>query len=333
MTMHMADVLELLAYHKDLPEEMAAEAFARLMDGTMTPAQAGSFLMGLKTKGETARELAAAVRAALRHARAVPGLSGPRIDTCGTGGDGSCSFNCSTATALVLAGLGHDVVKHGNRSVTSTCGSADALEALGLSLTTEPEAVAGELVARHFAFLFAPGYHPAFKHIMPVRREIGCRTLFNLLGPLLNPARPTHQLLGVGVPGFAPRMAKALALTGVSRACVVHGAGGFDELTPFGVNSVVWVRDGWLREEELDPQALGLARHNPRDVAVPHRQAAVDVLRELLEGGGPQAMRDMLVLNVAVCLHLLDAAPDLPAAVEQARAAVAAGVGRALIHA
>lgn len=333
MTMHMADVLELLAYHKDLPAEMADEAFARLMDGTMTPAQAGSFLMGLKTKGETARELAAAVRAALRHARLVPGLSGPRIDTCGTGGDGTCSFNCSTATALVLAGLGHDVVKHGNRSVSSTCGSADALEALGLSLTTEPDAVAGELAARHFAFLFAPGYHPAFKHIMPVRREIGCRTLFNLLGPLLNPARPTHQLLGVGIPGFAPRMAKVLALTGVSRACVVHGAGGFDELTPFGVNSVVWVRDGWLREDVIDPQALGLAQHKPEDVAVASKDAAVAVLRELLEGGGPQAMRDMLVLNVAACLHLLDAAPDMAAAVEQARAAVTAGVGRALIHA
>ncbi len=332
MTMHMADVLELLAFHKDLPREMAEEAFARLMDGTMTPAQAGSFLMGLKTKGETARELAAAVRAALAHARLVPGLSGPRIDTCGTGGDGTCSFNCSTAVALTLAGLGHDVVKHGNRSVSSTCGSADALEALGLSLTTEPDAVAAELAADHFVFLFAPGYHPAFKHIMPVRREIGCRTLFNLLGPLLNPARPTHQLLGVGIPGFTQRMAQVLAMTGVSRACVVHGAGGFDELTPFGPNTVVWVRDGWLREDVVDPAALGFAASTPEDVAVRDKDSAVAVLRELLAGGGPQPMRDMMALNLGVCLHLLEDL-DLPDAMDKAREAVAAGVGGALLHA
>lgn len=333
MTMHMADVLELLAFSKDLPADMADEAFGRLMDGTMTPAQAGSFLMGLKTKGETARELAAAVRAALSHARHVPGLSGPRIDTCGTGGDGSCSFNCSTAVALSLAGMGHDVVKHGNRSVSSTCGSADALEAMGLSLTTEPDAVAGELADKHFAFLFAPGYHPAFKHIMPVRREIGCRTLFNLLGPLLNPARPTHQLLGVGIPGFTFRMAKVLAMTGVSRACVVHGAGGFDELTPFGVNTVVWVHDGWLREDELDPAALGFASHKPEDVSVTDKESAVAVLREILGGGGPEAMRDMLALNLGVCLHLLEDGLELPAAMDKARAAVAAGAGGKLIHA
>jgi anthranilate phosphoribosyltransferase len=221
--------------------------------------------------------------------------------------------------------------------VTSTCGSADALEALGLPLTTEPEAVAGELAARHFAFLFAPGYHPAFKHIMPVRREIGCRTLFNLLGPLLNPARPTHQLLGVGIPGFAPRMAKALALTGVSRACVVHGAGGFDELTPFGVKLRGLGPRRLAARRGTGPAGPGPCAPQPRRRDRDRKEAAVAVLRELLEGGGPQAMRDMLVLNVAVCLFLLDAAPGAPGtmaeAVEQARAAVAAGAGRALLHA
>jgi len=333
MAMHMADVLELLAYHKDLPQDMADESFARLMDGTMTPAQAGSFLMGLKTKGETAEELASAVRAALSHARLVPGLSGPRIDTCGTGGDGSSSFNCSTAVALTLAGMGHKVVKHGNRSVSSTCGSADALEALGLSLTSQPEDVAGELAARNFTFLFAPGYHPAFKHIMPVRKEIGCRTLFNLLGPLLNPARPTHQLLGVAMPQFVGRMAKVLALTGVEKACVVHGAGGFDELTPFGVNRVVWVKDGWLRDDVVDPAALGMAQAKPEDVAVKDKDQAVAVLRELLAGGGPQAMRDMVALNLGVCLHLLEDDLSLAQAVDKAREALASGAGEKTVNA
>jgi anthranilate phosphoribosyltransferase len=172
---------------------------------------------------------------------------------------------------------------------------------------------------------------------MPVRREIGCRTLFNLLGPLLNPARPTHQLLGVGIPGFAPRMAKALALTGCVAGLRGPRRGRIRRTDALRGKPVVWVHDGWLREEELDPQALGLARHNPEDVTVTGKEAAVAVLRELLEGGGPQAMRDMLVLNVAVCLFLLDAAPGAPGtmaeAVEQARAAVAAGAGRALLHA
>ena len=332
MAMHMADILELLAFHKDLPQDMADESFSRLMDGTMTPAQAGSFLMGLKTKGETALELTAAAKAALRHARLVPGLSGPRIDTCGTGGDGTCSFNNSTAVALLLAGMGHKVVKHGNRSVSSTCGSADALEELGLSLTTSPEDVSGELDRCNFAFLFAPGYHPAFKHIMPVRKEIGCRTLFNLLGPLLNPARPTHQLLGVGIPGFLSRMARVLSNTGVGKACVVHGAGGFDELTPFGVNQVVWVKDGWIREEELDPAALGFKASTPEEVAVKDKDGAVAVLKDLLAGGGPEPMKDMIALNAGVCLHLLEDLP-LAEAVDKAREALAAGAARKVLDA
>lgn len=333
MAMHMADVLELLAFHKDLPQAMADESFSRLMDGTMTSAQAGSFLMGLKTKGETALELTSAVRAALDQAHLVPNLKGPRIDTCGTGGDGTSSFNCSTAVALILAGLGHQVVKHGNRSVSSTCGSADALEALGLSLNTRPEDVAGELKRSKFAFLFAPSYHPAFKHVGPVRKEIGCSTLFNLLGPLLNPGRPTHQLLGVAIPGFLGRMAKVLSNTGVSKACVVHGAGGFDELTPFGINHVVWVSNGWLREEDFDPCVYGFALSKPEDVAVKDKASAVAVLKDILAGGGPKAMQDMVVLNLGVCLHLLEDDLALAPAMDKAREALLAGIGRKILDA
>jgi anthranilate phosphoribosyltransferase len=327
MAFEMADVLELLAFHRDLPEDMAEESFARLMDGTMTPAQAGSFLMGLKTKGETAEELAAGVQAALKHARLVPGLSGRRIDTCGTGGDKSCSFNCSTAVGLILAAMGYTVVKHGNRSVSSQCGSADVLEAMGLPILVEPEDAAGELAERNFVFLFAPNYHPAFKHIMPVRKEIGCRTLFNMLGPLLNPARPTHQLLGVAIEGYVERMAGVLALTGIERAAVVHGAGGMDELSCFGTNRVVWVREGWLRQERLDPEDLGFPRSRPEDVAVSGKDEALAVIRDILAGNGPEAMMQMTALNLACALHILEDGLSLERAAEKARDAVYSGVG------
>jgi len=227
--------------------------------------------------------------------------------------------------ALYLAALGHKVVKHGNRSVSSTCGSADIIESLGLGLTVEPETVAAELARRNFVFLFAPNFHPAFKRIMPIRKELGARTLFNLMGPLLNPARPTHQLLGVPTASFVPLIAEALALTGVRRAIVVHGAGGFDELSPFGPAEVCWVRDGWMRRERLDPQDYGIPLHKLSEVAVASKDEAVAVLLELLEGHGPEAMKDMLALNLGACLHLLEDGLSLQQGIDKARDAVASG--------
>lgn len=319
------EVLEHLAIGKNLTEEQALASFRAMYTGEMPASCVGAFLMGLKTKGETGLEIACGVKAALEQARLVPGLTEDRIDTCGTGGDNTCSFNCSTAVALYLAALGHKVVKHGNRSVSSTCGSADVVESLGLGLTVEPEKVAAQLNERNFVFLFAPNFHPAFKRIMPIRKELGARTLFNLMGPLLNPARPTHQLLGVPTAGFVPLIAEALALTGVRRAAVVHGAGGFDELSPFGPAEVSWIRDGWTRRETLDPQTLGIPRHKLSEVAVASKDEAVAVLLELLSGDGPEAMKDMLALNLGACLHLLEDGLTLKQGVEKAREAVKAG--------
>lgn len=319
------EVLERLAIGKNLSEEEALASFRAMYRGEMPASCVGAFLMGLKTKGETGLEIACGVRAALEEARLVPGLSGDRIDTCGTGGDNTCSFNCSTGVALYLAALGHKVVKHGNRSVSSTCGSADIVESLGLGLTVEPEAAARELGKRNFVFLFAPNYHPAFKRIMPIRKELGARTLFNLMGPLLNPARPTHQLLGVPTAGFVPLIAEALALTGVRHAAVVHGAGGFDELSPFGPAEVAWIKDGWMRRGTVDPLDLGIPRHKLSDVAVASKDEAVAVLLELLAGHGPQAMKDMLALNLGVCLHLLEHGLSLKQGVDKARGAVERG--------
>ncbi len=333
MTMCMADVLEQLGDRQDLTPEMAEFGFQQLMDGELSPAQAGAFLLGLRSKGEIALEVTAAVQTALARARLVPGLTGTRLEVVGTGGDNSHSFNCSTATALTLAGMGYTVSKHGNRAISGTCGSADAVEALGLPAPSEPEQAAAEMKKRGFAFLFAPHYHPAFKHIMPIRKELGVRTLFNIMGPLLNPARPTHLLVGAARPQFLHLMAEVLSLTGVKKAAVVHGAGGFDELTPFGPASVVWVSGKNLVATELDPEELGFKLHNPDDVRVKDKDEAIDVLRELLAGKGPEAMRDMLALNVAVALHLAEEGMGMAECTDRARAAVTAGVGRKVLDA
>lgn len=329
----IATILETLATGCDLHPEMAGAGFASLMDGDMTPAQAGSFLMGLRMKDETADEMTEAVRAALARAVTVRGVDAPSIDIVGTGGDGRSSFNCSTATALTLAGMGHKVVKHGNRAVSSSCGSADAIEGLGLPLEVDAADVPAMLHERGFAFLFAPRFHPAFRHVMPIRRELGVRTLFNLLGPLLNPARPTHMLLGVARESLMPLMAETLRRTGAARAAVVFGAGGYDELTPLGPARVLFLRDGIVSEHEVDPARYGIAPCTPEDLVVRDREEAVRVLRELLSGAGPQAMRDMLVFNVGMALHLLHDDRPLEDCMNEARRAVHAGAGRKVLHA
>jgi anthranilate phosphoribosyltransferase len=331
--MIVGKILDRLADKHDLGPEEASELFEALFTGGLTPAQSGALLLALRMKGESAVELSAAVRAGLGQARLVPGLSGRRIDTCGTGGDNKCSFNCSTAVSLVLAGMGYKVVKHGNRAISSRCGSADVLETLGLPITLGPDDASAELARRNFVFLFAPNYHPSFRHVMPVRKELGCRTLFNLMGPLLNPARPTHQILGVPNARIMPLIAEVLRLTGVSRAAVVHGAGGYDELTPFGPAQVAWVHQDRVVQDVLDPAALGISRHSPEEVTVTGREEAVRVLQELLSGLGPRAMQDMLLFNLAVSIHLLEDGLTLTAAAERAREALRAGVGRKVLDA
>jgi anthranilate phosphoribosyltransferase len=331
--MNVGKLFDTLAEHRDLQAHEARELFTALFTGELTQAQTGGLLLALRMKGESADELSAAVEAALEQARLVPGLAGKRIDTCGTGGDNKCSFNCSTAVSLVLAGMGYQVVKHGNRAISSRCGSADVLETLGLPITLGPEEAAGELSRRNFVFLFAPNYHPAFRHVMPVRKELGCRTLFNLMGPLLNPARPTHQILGVPNAGIMPLIADVLRLTGITRAAVVHGAGGYDELTPFGPAQVVWVREGRIIPGVLDPAELGIGMHSPEEVTVSGKEEAVRVLHELLSGEGPQAMQDMLLFNLAVSVHLLEEDLPLASALVRAREALRTGVGRRVLDA
>jgi anthranilate phosphoribosyltransferase len=281
----------------------------------------------------------AAVNAVLARAVPVPRIPGPVIDVVGTGGDCKFSFNCSTATALTLAGMGHKVLKHGNRSVSSRSGSADVLEQLGIPLDTEPEDVPDMLARENFVFLFAPKYHPAFKHVMPIRRELGVRTLFNLLGPLVNPARPTHHLLGVSRKEMLPLMAETLARKSSATGAVVCGAGGYDEVTPLGAASVIFVDNGHTAGGDLDPAAYGIPPCEDAELAVGGPEEAGAVLRELLRGEGPKPMRDMLALNVGLALYLLDSSPKragpkghdaavMARSMNRAMRAVADGAGR-----
>ncbi|SOB59752.1 Anthranilate phosphoribosyltransferase [Pseudodesulfovibrio profundus] len=308
--MTVSEILEKLAQKEALNDEQADFMFDTLMRGDMTEAQTGAFLMGLRAKGEDSTDLAAGVRAGVAYANKIPGYDGtndkPVIDTCGTGGDGQSSFNNSTAVSLFLADMGYTVAKHGNRALSSSCGSADALEELGVPLEQTPEEAAAGLAKYNFAFLFAPAYHPAFKYVMPVRQQLGIRTLFNFMGPLLNPARPSHQLMGIGDSTKLELMGETLLLTGVDRALVFTGAGNFDELTTWGVNRGYAIEEGTMEKMTINPDRLGFKQHDPKGVRVADKAEAVAKLRDILAGKGPEAMMDMVALNLAGCLNLLD---------------------------
>lgn len=334
MTENMRDILDTLGNGGNLSAAQAAHAFGQLFEGLLTPAQAGALLMGLRAKGETPVELAEAARAGLAKARLVRGLptDKPVLDIVGTGGDRTSSFNCSSAVSLFLAALGHRVVKHGNRAVSSSSGSADALEGLGISLSTGPDQVAEELAKTGFVFLFAPNYHPSFAYIAPVRRELGIRTLFNLMGPLLNPARPSHQLLGVGTAASLPLMADTLALIAPTvTALVIHGSdggtGGFDELTPFGPTTGFAVAGGGVSPFRLNPADYGLAGFSPEDVRVADKPAALAAIKAVLSGRGNAAMQAMTALNLGAALHLATG-KDMALCMTEAKDAVADGAAR-----
>ena len=324
-------IMETIASGRDLAQENAAQLFSRLMDGELQPAQAGAFLMGLRAKGETPVEMAEAAAAVLARAVTPPTLPGPVLDVVGTGGDGRNSFNCSSATALIMAGMGHKVVKHGNRSISSRCGSADVLELLGADLDEGPEMVPQRLQERNFAFLFAPKYHPSFKYIMPVRKELGIRTLFNVLGPLVNPARPYHSFLGAHNPGTAALLAGALARMNTGFSAAVHGAGGYDEMTTIGPATVFLVEGEQIRETSVDPARYGFSPASEEELSISGPEEGVAVMRELLAGRGPKAMRDMLILNVAMALYVVRGGQDFDRCLTEAKSGVEDGAGASVL--
>ena len=311
-----------LASHEDLSADEAAEAMRQVMAGEATPAQLGGLLIGLRTKGESVDELEGLARTMLAFATEVT-TPGPVIDTCGTGGDRSGTFNISTVSAIVAAGAGVTVAKHGNRAASSHCGSADLLEALGVAIDLHAEGVATCLADAGIAFMFAPVFHPAMAHAGPVRRDLRVPTIFNFLGPLTNPARPSAQVIGVSDPVMLPLMAEVLAQRG-SRAMVFRGQDGLDELTTTGPSIVVDVADGRATERTLDPSELGFALAEPADLQGGDASEAAAIARAIL-GGETGPRRDVVLLNAGAALLVAGIASTHAEGIEAAAASIDRG--------
>ena len=300
---------ELLDGH-DLSRDDARDVMNEIMGGEATPAQIGGFLVALRLKGETPDEIAGCAEAMREHALAVRPARDDLVDTAGTGGDGAGTINISTAAALVAAAAGAGVAKHGNRAVSSASGSADVLEALGFRLELPPARIERSIDELGFGFLFAPTHHPAMRHAAPVRRELAARTVFNVLGPLTNPAGARAQVVGVYEPTLVRTIAEVLAQLGARRAFVVHGAGGIDELSPAGPNLVCEVVKGDVREREIDPLELGVPRCDPDELRGGSPEENAAAIRAVFEGenGG---RRSAVLLNAAGAIAAAGHADDL----------------------
>jgi anthranilate phosphoribosyltransferase len=337
-----------LARGAHLSEEQAREAMAVVMEEGLSPTLMAAFLLGLRSRGETVDEIVGSARAIRARSAPFPGARAGLVDTCGTGGDGAGTFNISTTAAFVAAGAGVAVAKHGNRAVSSTAGSADTLEALGVEVTMDGREGSEALDTAGITFLFAPVFHAAMRHAAPVRRELGVRTVFNLLGPLCNPAGASAQVLGVFDGELVRPVAEALARLGARRAMVVHGADGLDELTVTGPSRVAEWDGHTIREAWVDPTALGLPLRRGEEIL--GGPAAVNALitRAVLGGGDDLrgnetttlpptadlgAARDIVLLNAAAALVVAEKAGDLREGLEMSRASVTSGAALARLDA
>ncbi len=316
---------------RDLTGPEMATAVGSILAGDATPAQIAAFLVALRMKGETVDELTAAAQALRAAAVPVPGVPPDAVDTCGTGGDGASTLNISTAAGLVAAAAGVPVAKHGNRAASGTVGGADVLEALGVTLTLPPPVLGACVATVGFAFLFAPALHPALRHAAAPRREVGVRTLFNLLGPLCNPAGVRRQVVGVFSPRWLEPVAMALRRLGIERAWVVHGSGGLDEIALAGETAVIEVGPGGLRAFRVHPADAGLEAAPVASLRVTSLDEAVAGVRSVLSGERGPA-RDVVCLNAAAALVVGDRAPDLRAGAALAAAAIDSGRARALVE-
>ncbi len=318
-------ITQLLKGHS-LTTEQAEGVMDEVMTGTATSAQIAGFLVALRLKGETVDEITGCARAMRRAATLVSPRQEELIDTCGTGGDRAGTFNISTTTAFVVAGAGLRVAKHGNRSVSSRSGSADVLEALGVNLDLTPEQVAGAIDDVGIGFLFAPKLHPAMRHAIGPRRELGVRTIFNVLGPLTNPAGARTQLLGVYDGALTEPLAYVLRELGAISACVVHGYGGLDELTTTGPNRISYFgtpgANGGVVTETLDPQTLGFAPARPETLQGGTPEENAQITREILAGVERGPRRDVVLLNAAAALLVGGRTADLGRGVKLAAASI-----------
>jgi anthranilate phosphoribosyltransferase len=316
--------LEVVVERRDLTRSQARDVMHQIMSGDATSGQIGAFLVALRMKGETSEEIAGCADAMRAHAVPVQPRHSKLIDTAGTGGDGAATLNISTAAALVAAAGGARVAKHGNRAVSSASGSADVLEALGFNLDLHPGTIADSIDRFGFGFLFAPAHHPAMRHAGPVRKELATRTVFNILGPLTNPAGAQGQVIGVYGPHLVGKVAEVVSLLGVERALVVHGAGGIDELSPAGPNLVQEVTNGEAVPRIVYPEDLGIRRCDPDELSggSPHENA--DAIKAIFEGV-TGAKRDAVLLNAAAALYVAGIAATLAEGYERAADAVDSG--------
>ncbi len=315
-----------------LTQEEAYGAMQTIMRGEATPAQIGGYLVALRMKGETVDEIVGSARAMRDSAvRIQPRTDGrPLMDTCGTGGDGSGTFNISTTAAFVVAATGRPVAKHGNRSVSSRSGSADVLAALGVNLDLTPAQVQRCIEEVGIGFLFAPRFHPAMKHAIGPRRELGIRTIFNILGPLTNPAGTTHQVVGVFDARWTEPLAHVLAELGLRAALVVHGHGRMDELSTTGPNQIAWLRDGAITSEMLDPADLGFPRARPETLRGGDATENARILRAILSGEDTGPRRDVVLLNAAAAL--VTETGDWSSALAEAQEALDSGKALAILE-
>ncbi|MDD5038138.1 MAG: anthranilate phosphoribosyltransferase [Dehalococcoidales bacterium] len=317
------EAIQTLIDGHSLTMEEAASVMNEIMEGQVTPSQFGAFVTALRLKGETVDEIAGLAK--VMRAKAVPvTVSEPLVDTCGTGGDGSSTFNISTAAAFVAAGAGLKVAKHGNRAMSSRCGSADVLEALGIKPEFTAEQVQACLKEIGIGFMFAPAFHPAMKYAAPSRREIGIRTVFNILGPLTNPAGAKAQVLGVADGSLLKKLAMVLQSLGCQRALVVHGEDGLDEITLTGKTKVCEVRDSRIKSYSISPEDFGLPRANPESLKGGTADENAVLLRQVL-GGAPGHQRDVVLINAAAAIVAGDRAPSLQKGLDLARKAVDSG--------
>lgn len=326
------DHLATIINRTDLTESQMAEMMSEIFDGRTTDAQVGAMMAALATKGETFEELAGAARAMRKKAHRIQVSTSPVVDTCGTGGDGLKTFNISTTTAFVVAGCGVTVAKHGNRSVSSKCGSADVLERLGIKLDTDPEVVEEALQEIGIGFLFAPLYHSAMRHAAKARMEVGLRSIFNMLGPLTNPAGTDCQLLGVFAPQLTEMFAEALRLLGARSAFVVHGHDGLDEISVCAPTRVSQLENDMIRTYDIYPeQYFGqLAKPDQMTGGDPEENAVIT--RKILEGEtGPK--RDVVLLNSAAALVACQKATDLRTGIDQAGQAIDSGAAMGKLEA
>lgn len=320
----MSNILEQLISGQDLSQAQAEQFFAQVVTGEIEPALMASVLTALKIKGETANEIAGAAIAIRDAATTFPEFDYPLVDCVGTGGDGANTINISTTAAIVAAACGLKVAKHGNRSVSSKSGSADLLEAYGVNLMMEPETAAQCIKDTGLCFLFAPKYHSGFRHAAPVRKAMGVRTLFNILGPLVNPASPKVMLLGVYTPELLMPMAKALQLTGVQRAWVVFGSG-LDEVAIHGETQIIEINDSELIERTVQPKDFGLSEHSLESIrgGEPTENAAFS--KAVLQGTGKPAHTDAVTINCAALLYLAGKTNDLTEAATMVKQVLKSG--------